>query len=248
MKKKTNPKQTKQNPQKTHRKRNKNREKCVKVLGRNTSSYFSCNDDTVLQFYRRLSSCWSDDQLAGLHARLRLVVPKKPLCISRGHCCNRKMSLMQLPLHLIREVVFFCRVISLKTTIPLCTGDALSDYPAGTKMSKTLPDWCWSHPGRPKWARHQELHQPPQRCVCHQAHLGLWAYLGTNVSAAFSFEHRDVYAESGLLLRSCVQLEAVILQRALCERSEFIVGMQLSITATAGLGSSFDSFNIIVVF
>lgn len=84
--------------------------------------------------------------------------------------------------------------------------------------------------------------------MCHQAHLRLWAYLGTNVSAAFSFQHRDVYAESGLLLCSRVQLEAVILQRALCAHCEFIVGMQLSITATAGLGSSFDSFNIIVVF
>lgn len=106
---------------------------------------------------------------------------------------------------------FFCSVISLKTTIPLCTERALSDYPVYAKMSKFLPDWYWSHPGRPQQPgieSHASLaSNVPQ---CHQAHLG------TDVSAASSLEHWDVYAEPWLLSCSRVQLEAVILQRALC--------------------------------
>lgn len=81
----------------------------------------------------------------------------------------------------------------------------------------------------------------------HQAQLSLWAYLGTDVSAASPLNHCNACAESGLLLCSRAQLQATILQRALCVCREFIVGMQLSITATAGLGSSSYSFKVIVV-
>lgn len=117
--------------------------------------------------------------------------------------------------------------------------------PSGCK--NILPHWCWSHPGESKWTGHGEPCQPPQRCPSVPPSAS-WDYLGTDVSAASSFEQRDVYAEPELPSCSCVQLEALILQRALCARCKFVVGMQLSITATAGLGSSFYSFNIIVVF
>lgn len=127
----------------------------MKIPERNTSGYLSCNDDTVLQFYRTSIRCCSHVWLAGLHAGLQLVVPKKPLPISRGHCCNRWCNSL---------FSWSGKVVLLKTTIPLHTGYALSDYPLGAKVSKILPGWCWSHPGRPTQARHREPCQPPQQC------------------------------------------------------------------------------------
>ena len=65
--------------------------------------------------------------------------------------------------------------------------------------------------------------------------------LGTDVSAEPSLQHQHVCAVRAAL-------EAVTLSPRVCSCSELLVGTQLSVTASAGLGKSFYSFNSLVAF
>lgn len=178
----------KRTKKKNQRKR-KNREKFVKIFWRNNSSYFSCNNYTVLEFSRWVNCC-SDVQLAGL----QIVVPKKPLCLSEGISAMEKWVWCTSHSSWAGKAVGFGKGGLTKTPHPTVPRGCTQWLPSGHHVVDNFAGWMLES------CRHWEPRQP-RPSVPPSTLSGV--YLERDVSAAPSSEHRGSLQRQDCSVQPC---------------------------------------------